>query len=233
MRDFFNKRHIQDYAQLVFVGEPGFKSFKKVFPELSDKLVLCNNPINRNVFKLSEEKIELKHQNVPVFINVARHDEHQKKIERLLDASAKLKASGHKFKLILVGDGPDHQYYKDKVTRLKLTNEIIFTGIKANPYPYFKISDAFVLTSDYEGYPGVLTEAFMLGLDVISTFPFKVQTLPNKIISADKNADNIYLKMAEYIKNKHSSKSPKPIIEDLDFYNQTILEKIESVINYK
>ena len=44
-----------------------------------------------------------------------------------------------------------------------------FLGYQANPYPYIKVSDIFVLTSDTEGYPTVVCEALCLGKPVIST----------------------------------------------------------------
>ena len=38
-----------------------------------------------------------------------------------------------------------------------------------NPYPYFKISSLFVLSSLYEGFPNVLTEAIMFKVPIISS----------------------------------------------------------------
>ena len=49
---------------------------------------------------------------------------------------------------------------KDKV--------LILDNIK-NPYPYFKISSLFVLSSLYEGFPNVLTEAIMFKVPIISS----------------------------------------------------------------
>ena len=53
--------------------------------------------------------------------------------------------------------------------KLELEENIIFLGKKQNPYPYFKISDCVILSSDYEGVPNVLIEAMAVGTPSVST----------------------------------------------------------------
>jgi CDP-glycerol glycerophosphotransferase len=54
--------------------------------------------------------------------------------------------------------------------RASAAGEAIFVILgSSNPFPLFGRMDAFVLSSDYEGRPLVLYEAFALGLSVIST----------------------------------------------------------------
>ena len=50
-----------------------------------------------------------------------------------------------------------------------LEDKIIFLGKKQNPYPYFKIADSLILTSEYEGFPVVYLEAMLLELPIITT----------------------------------------------------------------
>ena len=42
-------------------------------------------------------------------------------------------------------------------------------GLQSNPYPYIKYADAFVLTSQYEGYPMTIKEAQILEVPTLIT----------------------------------------------------------------
>ena len=59
---------------------------------MRDKTLVCNNLVNdKKILELSKEKIELeKEKNIVTFVNVGRHDERQKKLSRLIEASKKL-----------------------------------------------------------------------------------------------------------------------------------------------
>ncbi|NEO74538.1 glycosyltransferase, partial [Moorena sp. SIO3H5] len=53
--------------------------------------------------------------------------------------------------------------------QLGLTNQVIFPGVVRNPFSVLKRSELFVLSSRFEGLPGVLVEALACGLPVVST----------------------------------------------------------------
>ena len=50
-----------------------------------------------------------------------------------------------------------------------MSNKVTILEKISNPYPYFIKSKLFVLSSLYEGFPNVLTEALMFNLPVISS----------------------------------------------------------------
>ncbi len=91
----------------------------------------------------------------------------EKNFPLLIDAFALLK--GHNCKLLLVGDGPDRELLKQKVTEAGITDRVIFLGRDSNPFKYMQRCDAFVLCSDVEGFPNVLLEALACNMPVIST----------------------------------------------------------------
>ena len=85
----------------------------------------------------------------------------------LLDAFALIKELN--CKLLLVGDGPLNGLLKQKVSDLKITEQVIFCGRDNNPFKYIHKCDSFILSSDVEGFPNVLLEALACGKPVIST----------------------------------------------------------------
>ena len=169
---------------------------------------------------MSNEKIDIKKDNkITTFINVGRHDEKSKRLTRLIYATKKLKEENQKFKILLIGDGQDSNFYKEIVKKEKLEDVIQFLGRKKNPYPYYKISDCVILTSDYEGYPVVFLESFVLQKPIITT---KVSDYKEV---ADKNENDIYKKMKQFI--EEGFKIEKQF--DVNQYNKQIIEKLERI----
>ena len=168
----------------------------------------------------------IKKEDIPIFLNVGRHDERQKKLTRIIEASKKLKEENYSFKVIFIGDGQDTDLYKQKVKEYNLEEMILFLGRKENPYPYFKLSDCVILSSEYEGYPVVYLESFVLNKSIITT---KVsdyeQVEKGRGIVVEKNSEAIYTAMKEFIQNGYEIKEPF----DDETYNQEILKILETI----
>ena len=126
----------------------------------------------------------------------------------------------------MVGDGPDSKVYKNLVKDKDLNDVVIFLGAKQNPYPYFKISDCVVLTSDYEGYPVVFIESYLFNKPIITTKVSDYEDIENRCgLVTEKDVKDIYEKMKSFIDDGYEIKSSfNP--ED---YNKKILDKIEKL----
>lgn len=104
---------------------------------------------------------------------------HQKNQEFLISLISKL---DYKYKLVLVGDGPNCSNIKKIVKSKKLDDKVIFTGNINNVNDYLMAMDIFVLPSRFEGQPFVLIEAMATGLPIIvSNFVSKEVNVNNKI----------------------------------------------------
>ncbi|MEA3398293.1 MAG: glycosyltransferase family 4 protein [Patescibacteria group bacterium] len=75
------------------------------------------------------------------------------------------------FKLIIVGEGPEYNNLKFKVTSYKLQEKVFFTGSLEQQilFQYIQASGMFVLNTGYEGLPHIIIEAMQLGIPVITT----------------------------------------------------------------
>lgn len=239
MKEFFIERNYDKFKKIIFVSKEGKESFIKVFPEMKEKTMICNNLIDADkILELSKEKIpeedllkinklENTQKETTTFINVGRHQEKQKKLSRLIEVATMLKKDNMNFKIIFIGDGPETEEYKKQVRNNQLENNIIFLGKKQNPYPYFKIADCVVLTSDYEGYPVVFLESFILEKPIITTKVSDYQEVENKYgFVTEKDTKDIYEKMKNFILNGFEIKEKFYYKK----YNEEILKKIEDLI---
>lgn len=230
MKQFFDFISYNKFKNIICVSNIAKKSFEKVL-NYNKKIFVVNNLIDyKKIIEKSNQKINIKKEkNMITFLNVCRQEEKSKKITRLIEVSEKLKKENMNFTVLLIGDGPDNNMYKKAVKERQLENQIIFLGQKENPYPYFKISDCLILTSEYEGYPVVFNEARVLDLPIITTDVSDAKTdIENKFgIVSQKKVNSIYLAMKDFIKNGYKiEKSFNPVK-----FNNEILNKLENIIN--
>ena len=227
MKEFFKEKKYNKFKHIVFVSKTGMKSFISVFPNNKDNVILCNNFIdNKKIEELSNEKIEIEKDEITTILNVGRHDEKEKKLSRIIEVAEKLKQENYKFRILFVGDGKDSNKYKEMVQKKKLEEQIIFLGRKQNPYPYFKISDCVLLTSDYEGYPVVFLESMILNKPIITTKVSDYEEIEGKYgYTTTKEIDDIYEKMKLFLEKGFE------ITEkfDAEKYNKEIMEKLEKL----
>lgn len=72
--------------------------------------------------------------------------------------------------LYIVGSGELEPKLRSLAAELKVADQVVWVGYQANPYPWFKIADAFVLSSISEGFVNVLAEALALGVpNIVAT----------------------------------------------------------------
>ncbi|MDE7374627.1 MAG: glycosyltransferase, partial [Odoribacter sp.] len=94
---------------------------------------------------------------------VGRLSDRQKRISTALKIWQSIEQSRcfQDWRLKIVGNGPDEPFYRHLVRKLRL-QQVDFEG-KQNPIPYYQQASIFLMTSSYEGFPMVLTEAQQLG----------------------------------------------------------------------
>jgi sugar transferase (PEP-CTERM/EpsH1 system associated) len=81
-------------------------------------------------------------------------------------------------RLLLVGDGPWMGRLRELVAGLGLTDRVHFAGYQPQPAPCLQAMDVFALTSQSEGMPLVVLEAWAAGVPVVAT---RVGGLPELI----------------------------------------------------
>lgn len=118
-----------------------------------------------------------------IFLSVGRLHK-QKRFDRLIDSFEKVVKEKPHVKLYIVGVGELENELQAHVERLGLLQSVYFVGKVGNIVDWYNFSDAFVLSSDFEGFPGCLLEAMAAGKPVVSV---NCNTGPRDIIEHGEN----------------------------------------------
>ena len=174
------------------------------FGLVNNNFQLIDNVVDDFFFSAEKSK-ETKHKFR--FLHVSCFDERPKNVKGILRAVKKLSLQRSDFELILVGVGQDWQSAVDYAKELELGDFVRFTG-ELTPVEvcrYFAESDAFVMFSNYENAPVVISESLATGTPVISTNVGGIPDMVNEqcgilINSGDESA--LCEKMSWMIDNK-------------------------------
>lgn len=119
----------------------------------------------------------------PIFLFVGRLDDKQKNLKFMLNGLSKLQSC---WKLKIIGTGQDKNKLKNFSNSLGLSSKLEWSGfVKGDPYRTLNEGvTALILTSRFEGFGMVLTEANQRGIPAISS---DCQAGPADIIIPGKN----------------------------------------------
>ncbi len=174
------------------------------------------------------------------FLHVSCFDEKAKNVQGMLRAVRKLANKRQDFELIVVGTGVDYAQAMSYARELMFPHGMLtFTG-EQTPHEvaqWMQQSDCFVLFSNYENAPVVLSECLATGLPIISS---RAGGIPEMVTEQDgilvntqneRQLTNAMLRMMEYVSNyppqqirEHGRKYSYAVVgkQLVDLYQQVI-----------
>jgi glycosyltransferase involved in cell wall biosynthesis len=199
---------------------------------MNGKLAAIPNPLSfQHSFPV--DKIQDKEK---IVLIVARLIEPQKRISLCLEIWEKISPALPEWKLIIVGDGPNADEYKEYVKARAMGN-VIFTG-RQNPYEYYQKASVFMMTSAYEGFPMTIIEAQQMGvvpvvMDSYAALHDVVTDNENGIIIPNNNIEEFCAAMIRCMQdNEYRLELAKAAVyHSYRFTIDTILDKWEALFN--
>lgn len=153
--------------ETVFVSGYARDSFLEFLPELGRNRVVHNCIDAREIQALSARMTPARSERFTM-VSVGRLIP-AKRFDRLLQVVGRMKESGRECDLWILGEGKLEGELRRLAESLCLADNVRFWGFQPNPYPYVKVADVFVSSSDSEGYGLVLGEALCLGKPIVAT----------------------------------------------------------------
>lgn len=136
-----------------------------------ETVIVLNNPVvNKDLMFDSQADFEhpwFAENSPPVFLAVGRLKQ-QKDFPNLLHAFALVRKQ-KLARLIILGEGEEHQTLKKIIDSLGIGKDVLLPGFVKNPYVYMKRANCFVLSSKHEGLPTVLIESMACGCPIVAT----------------------------------------------------------------
>lgn len=227
------------FDRIICVSQACAVKFRQFLPEYAAKVGTVYN-----FFPLKEilEKAQLINSEILMnldtplvkLVTVARIDNQQKRLDRILEVGKRLIEDGiTNFHWEIVGEGPDLKSNQEQLRAAGLEKYIVYRGSQLNPYPAIAQSDLFVLTSQYEGYPMVVNEALILGVPVITT-PYaaaeeQVESGGNGIITK-MDIEDLYYQIKKLLENPVQIQQFKAYIKKHPLNNQIAMEQMDIVL---
>jgi len=136
------------------------------------KLVVINNFLDVSGIdkSMNEDLIKKETQlvNDKLIVTMARLTIHKGHIHIIKAMSLVVKEEPDA-RLLIFSRGPMKEKLKELIKIYHLEQNIFFMDFHPNPYKFLKQAKAFILASDYEGFPNVIIEAMHCGVPVIAT----------------------------------------------------------------
>lgn len=236
-------RLIYKFADKIIAVSKGVK--EDLINELNlkeSKIDVIYNPvIDETITMKSNEKINLPFDaKYPVIISAGRMVS-QKDFPTLIKAFIKV-LEKKEARLIILGEVDKNSIDYEEVNQLMeksvITDKVYLPGFVKNPFVYFNNSNVFVLSSKWEGLPGVLIQAMACGCSIVST---NCKSGPNEILDNGKYGSLVpigdYNKMAEEIISKiENPTSRKELIKRAQDFNvknsaENYINCFENVVN--
>lgn len=157
--------------QVVCVSKGVETDFRKYYNYKKSNLTTIYNPVLDDAY-LEKLKVPVEHPffncNNKAIIAVGRLTE-AKNFGLLIRSFKDLHDLYPETRLIILGEGELRTEFEALIQELDLKAVVDLPGFDSNPYAYFKYASLFVLSSNWEGLPGVLIQALASKIKVVST----------------------------------------------------------------
>lgn len=163
------KRYFPDAAAIVAVSRGAGDEFARLTPEIRDRISVLPSPVVSPDLP-EQARIAPDHlwarSEVPYILACGRLVS-EKGFTTLIRAFARVR-SRRNVRLLILGEGPQRKPLEALVKELHLRGSVAMPGRVGTPYRFMGSAAAFVLSSRWEGMPGVLIEAMACGTPVVA-----------------------------------------------------------------
>ena len=163
-----HKKFIAKFDKAAVVHDGLAKSVSEWHPCLSDKIYVVENFVDGELIKKQSKELKLEKTDKTVLCTCGRFAP-VKGFDMAVEAAKLLKENCIDYIWYFIGDGPEKKNAEKLAEEYGVSENIIFTGMQTNPYPYIGNCDIYVQPSYEEAWGLTIAEANKLGKPVVST----------------------------------------------------------------
>lgn len=229
----------EDYKKvqlIAAVSEQCRNSFYQSFPEMSEKVVVVENILSKQLIHESADKVSVKNE-MPdngriKLLSIGRFSK-AKNFDNVPDICRRICEGGMNVVWYLIGFGADEQLIRERIEESNMQEHVIILGKKDNPYPYIKECDLYVQPSRYEGKCVSVIEAQILCKPVVITnYATSSSQLENGVdgIIVPKDNVNCAEGIIQLLKNPEQMNELSANCKIRDYTNAKEVEKLYRII---
>lgn len=210
-------------ARSTFGQKKGAKAL--ILPNAIDVDKYIFEPEQRHIYRT---KLDLDSHDV-LYLHVGRFT-HQKNHFFLINLFDQLTKYYSNIKLLLVGEGPLKLKVQSYISKLNLTDKIIFMGPTSDIPQILMAADGLLLPSFYEGFPGIALESQASGLRTFVSDKVTKEIYQTKLVRflpINKNTFSLWVEALNpngYAQNE-DRKASASIIRDSLFHIENLINK--------
>ena len=208
---------------------------KEYYDSYLNNTVIIPNAIDLSIVPTRVDSVKNK------FVAVGRLDT-QKNYDLMISAFSEFNKHDNSFVLDIYGDGLKKEYLQELIKSKGMENKVTLKGVSKDVLSEIKGAYAFLMTSDFEGFPNVIMEAMSVGLPIITTdfSPGTAKDLvdsENGIVVPCNNQEKlvkamIYLTQNKQTRDEMSAKSTNKIkAYDISFVYPIWRQLIQSIVD--
>ncbi len=214
-----HKKFISSFDKAAAVNDELARLISEWYPCLSDKIYVVENFVDRELIKKQSEEIKFEKYEKLTLCTCGRFAP-VKGFDLAVEAAKILKENGIDFAWYFVGDGTEREKIEKLSEKYGLSENIIFTGMQKNPYPYISLCDIYIQPSYEEAWGLTIAEAIRLEKPVISTETVggtKLIKNEKNGILCETNPKSVADTIIRLINNKELYKTVKSNLEKADY----------------
>lgn len=160
------------FDHIFTVSEEGRTTFLQAYPELSGRISLFHNPVDRESMLVRSRAAVMNREWSDYcgmkLLTVGRLNP-QKAYEVAIEAMHCLKEQGMIVRWYVLGEGSERLRLEQLIRQHGLENDFFLLGATDNPYPYYAGCDLYVHATRFEGRSVAIQEAQVLGCAVLAS----------------------------------------------------------------
>jgi len=223
------------YDNIISISDAVTDSFLKVFPSLTDKIVLIENILPKKLIEFQANAFSVDQEMLPKgmrLLSIGRYCT-AKNFDNVPRICAELRKLGLDVYWYIIGFGADEQLIREKIKEASMEEHVILLGKKENPYPYIKACDLYIQPSRYEGKSVTVREAQLLGKPVVITkYATSSSQLEDKVdgIIVPMDNEECAVGTADLLRDSEQMKQLRENCKKRDYSNVKEIEKLYQFI---
>ncbi len=164
-----HEKALPKFRRIAALHESQADLIKEWYPDVADKVAIVENFVSRQAIEHQSKEYAVSTPDNKVILCSCGRLSPVKGFDIAVESAKMLKDRGIDFLWYFVGDGPEREMLEKKIKAYNLSDCIVITGMKENPYPYISACDVYIQPSYEEAMPVTIIESLKLKKPVVTT----------------------------------------------------------------